>query len=359
MIKSLIIENFQSHKKTKIDFTEGVNAVVGPSGFGKTVILRALLWLITNKPGGDEYRSWWGGDTKVTVMFMLRTGINFQVCREKTNSINKYILTRFNDQEEIIDEQEYTGFGVNVPDPIAQLINMTDVNLQAQLDNPFLLLDTPGEVARYLNRAVKLDDIDTGLSAIGSKYKTTNQSLSFEKNEQEEAERLIKQFDYLPSFHEDIEALEQMEKDKKESFQKMEKLSFLIGRIKKGEEWLQGAPPIKEIKQEIEAIIISNQALHELSKKADKLDDILSEISKQKEKIKESTLLKKAGEAIEVQLKKLPHLKEIQSNIIKLNNIISSVSLEENKIEEGQKELKIMKKEFNDIFPDICPLCGK
>lgn len=359
MIHSLTIENFQSHKKTFIKFTEGVNVIAGPSGYGKTVILRALEWLIDNRPGGDEYRSWWGGDTIVTGVFSLREGILFEVSRIKTNSINKYTLTCFDQDGDISNTQEYTGFGVHVPDPIAEFINMSDVNIQGQLDLPFLLSDTPGEVARQLNKAVRLNDIDTGLSSIGSTYRTANQSLAFEKNEQKECEECLEQFDYLPAFLEDIEELEQIEKDKDANFQKKEKLSFLLKRIEKGEEWMKNAPPIKEIKQEIETLIGIPSRLKEISQKADRLDDLLSEISKQEEKAKQAVLVKKAKQAIEIQLKKIPKLKKLQANIFKLNNIISSIHVLEAKAEVDKRELTRMKKEFAELFPDICPLCGK
>lgn len=359
MIKSLLIENFSSHKKTEINFTEGVNVIAGPTGYGKTVIPRALEWLITNRPGGDEYRSWWGGDTKVTGVFTLQSGIDFQVCREKTNSVNKYTLTCFDKDGDAGATKEYTGFGTHVPDPIAEFINMLDVNFQGQLDLPFLLSDTPGEVARQLNKAVNLDDIDTGLSSIGITYKNANQSLTFEKGEQKECEECLEQFDYLPAFLEDIEALEALEKDKESNSQKMERLSFLIGRIKKGEEWIKNTPPVKEIKRELE-IVMGLLAQHkEVAKKADRLDILLSGISQQKEKVKKAMPAKKAKQAISVQLKKIPRLKEIRYNISKLRIIVSSTHALEAKAEIDKRELTRMKKEFADLFPDVCPLCGK
>ena len=55
MIKSIDIENFQSHKKTRIDFDPGVNVIIGRSDSGKTSILRALNWVINNKPSGEAF----------------------------------------------------------------------------------------------------------------------------------------------------------------------------------------------------------------------------------------------------------------------------------------------------------------
>jgi ABC-type transporter Mla maintaining outer membrane lipid asymmetry ATPase subunit MlaF len=51
-IKKLIIENFQSHKYTEVDFSEGFNIIFGPSDYGKSAIIRALRWVLYNEPGG-------------------------------------------------------------------------------------------------------------------------------------------------------------------------------------------------------------------------------------------------------------------------------------------------------------------
>ena len=37
-IEKVILENFQSHKYTVLDFTKGLNSIVGPTDSGKTAI---------------------------------------------------------------------------------------------------------------------------------------------------------------------------------------------------------------------------------------------------------------------------------------------------------------------------------
>ena len=61
MIQSLQINNFQSHKYSVMELHKGVNVIIGPSDSGKTTILRALRWLVWNRPSGDAFRSDWGG----------------------------------------------------------------------------------------------------------------------------------------------------------------------------------------------------------------------------------------------------------------------------------------------------------
>lgn len=54
-IKSIEIENFQSHKYSKLDFSERLNVIVGPSDNGKSAIIRALKWVLFNEPKGTDF----------------------------------------------------------------------------------------------------------------------------------------------------------------------------------------------------------------------------------------------------------------------------------------------------------------
>ena len=64
MISGLLLKNFQSHKKTILHFHPGVNAIIGKSNSGKTAILRALYWIIYNRPSGISFVSFWNRDKK-------------------------------------------------------------------------------------------------------------------------------------------------------------------------------------------------------------------------------------------------------------------------------------------------------
>ena len=64
MLIQLVIENFQSHEKTALEFCSGINTIVGSSNSGKSAILRALYWVVYNKPGGFGFSSHWNLDKK-------------------------------------------------------------------------------------------------------------------------------------------------------------------------------------------------------------------------------------------------------------------------------------------------------
>jgi len=58
-------------------------------------------------------------------------------------------------------------------------------------------------------------------------------------------------------------------------------------------------------------------------------------------------------------LKAVKKWKKADSDYLGLKFMITSWKKEEIKAEKQLKEIVKMEKEFHDIFPDICPLCGQ
>ncbi|MFW6173626.1 MAG: AAA family ATPase, partial [Elusimicrobiota bacterium] len=141
MIKSLELNNFQSHKNSLLEFDPGVNIIVGNTDSGKSSLIRSLKLVIYNKPSGDSFISHWAKQLNV------KLEVDDHTIQRVKGSSNKYIL----------DDKEFTSFGTTTPDEINQVINMSDVNTQFQLDPAFLLSSTSGEVAQYLNKVANLD----------------------------------------------------------------------------------------------------------------------------------------------------------------------------------------------------------
>lgn len=52
-IKSVELKNFQSHEDTRVEFSDGFNIILGESRQGKTSIMRAIRWVLENKPTGN------------------------------------------------------------------------------------------------------------------------------------------------------------------------------------------------------------------------------------------------------------------------------------------------------------------
>jgi len=198
MLKKLTLLNFQSHRYTEVDFSRGVNVITGSSNVGKTAILRALGWVLTNRPLGDSFIH--KGENTVSVRLEFIHNLTcFQVERTKHGSDNQYrLMEGFHDSS---DGQEksvlFSSFGRDVPEEVSSVLNMSDVNIQGQLTPYFLILDTPGEVALHVNKTTKLDEVDAIISNIRGKLRDTKRILEREKKELETVQGTLKVLDIL------------------------------------------------------------------------------------------------------------------------------------------------------------------
>lgn len=166
MIKNLHVENFQSHENSHVEFAPGVNVVVGTSDGGKSALLRALNWVATNRPTGEAFRSRWGGDTVVTAVLADGGAVE----RLRSDKKNEYRLFADDPQAE---STVLKAVGQDVPAEVAAALRLGDVNIQYQMDSPFLLSRdwSPGRVAEYLNEIVGLDAIDRAQATVDGKLR--------------------------------------------------------------------------------------------------------------------------------------------------------------------------------------------
>jgi exonuclease SbcC len=349
MIQSLEITNFQSHAETELEFNPGVNVIIGSSDSGKTAIIRALRWVIWNRPSGDSIRSHWGGITSVK----LETEDAIIITRSKDKD-DKYISHITGEQD-----LEFKAFGTSVPEEISSLLNINEINLQQQLDSPFLLSETPGEVAKHFNKVAKLDKIDTANQNINGWIRTIKQDIDSGIQYQAKWCVELKKFDHLEKFEAEVEVLEEMDKRYVTALQRQTKLETFISNIKDVNADIKELKPLLELEEPINNILdlINKRAEEDLKEvKLDKLicqvKEIQVEIEQQKELI-----------TIEIPVNNLLKLYEdiniIESQRNLLFKVINNISNIKYNLENTKANHITLLNKFNNLFPDICPLCGQ
>jgi exonuclease SbcC len=155
---AISVENFQSHARSRLELHPGVNVVTGSSDSGKSALVRALVWLVKNRPQGFAFKSTFArrrDATLVRVEFADGTWVE----RERSGDENCYLMS---------GGAELEALRADVPDEVNKALTLEDYNVQGQHDGYFLLQSSAGEVARMLNEVVGLDVIDTTLKRVNS-----------------------------------------------------------------------------------------------------------------------------------------------------------------------------------------------
>lgn len=157
MLESLTVKNFQVHRKTVARFDPRVTTFIGENDAGKSSLLRALRWVCLNKAPTNPMR--FGADF-MSVRLMFDDGQ--KVVRRRDSEGNHYSL----------DGKKFKAFGTEVPEEIAKLLNVGEVNFQKQNDPLFWFASSPGEVSRQLNQIVDLGIIDDAMANIATQVRT-------------------------------------------------------------------------------------------------------------------------------------------------------------------------------------------
>lgn len=177
MIKSLLVRDFQSHQNSELEFVPGVNIVCGLSQSGKTALLRALNWVLNNRPLGDGFiRS---GTKEVSVAVVVRRNKkDLGILRVKGEKDSNYTIVNVSrKKDDPTEDLIFRAFGSDVPKEVKDIFNLSDINIQDQLSPYFLVLDSPGQVALYIRQVSNLEKIDKIISIISGKVRTTSQDM--------------------------------------------------------------------------------------------------------------------------------------------------------------------------------------
>jgi len=344
MIKSVNIQNFQSHKDTSLEFSPGVNIITGTSDSGKSALMRALRWVIENKPTGDGFRSSRGGDTAVQIDFKEGNSVK----RGKTNKENTYQLN---------DSEPHKSVGKEIPKEIEKIINMTDVNVQKQIDRPFLISNTPGEVASHFNEVANLTQIDGGLRNINKWISTINTDIKYNTKSISETQEKLKGFSYLEDLEIDIVKLEKKQELAEEKGKQKKTLEETLVSLTETEDRIKSYANILQAEKTVLEALELDKKITGLKTAKSNLRKIVREINDCSSLIKKQEKYKGGEKLVDEVLVLMDKKKEVKAEMAGLKKIKLLVTTGEESIAKDKKYLKEIQTKLEDNMPDVCPLC--
>jgi len=159
-IQKLVLNNFQQHSHLELNFSPGVNYLVGKTDCGKSTIRRAISFLFFNSPRTDDIRK--EGTKTTSVIVTLDNGTDVE--RVKSASINRYIV-RVPGKEELV----YDSIGSAIPADVKTILQVSTVeidkdelnlNIAEQITLPFLMDKSASFRLKLFNKITGNDVLD-------------------------------------------------------------------------------------------------------------------------------------------------------------------------------------------------------
>jgi len=350
MIHKVRISNFQSHKASELEFVSpGVNVIVGPTDAGKSAIFRAMLWTLFNRPLGDGMRSYWSKKEPTTAEIQFCNGDKLR--RIKGASTNEYW----------IGDTVLKAFGQDPPEDVLALHGLDrQLNVQAQIDPFFLLQSSPGEVATYLNRVARLDDIDKATKALQAQQWRVRHDTSAKEDLKADIESSLEQYADLDQIEAMLKSAEVVADKCHAAQDEHRRLSELLDSIETVGRKIETERRKLAIKPLVERGIETLKAMRSLedqhsvlSSKIESIERFIDAIDGIKAKIGLRDLIDKA-------LQTAGGIEQMQQRIGILSSAVSRIVHCRSALAERKDRLESMRREWHDLLPEgsVCPLCG-
>jgi len=349
LIKSLSIHNFQSHKKTILQFDPGINIIVGDTDSGKTSLLRSIYWARFNRPNGDSYISNWNRDNKNKPIKATSVAIENDSCtikRIKSDSMNGYKIFIPESEEPKILE----AVGMDIPEEIPSILNIDETNIQMQLDSPFLLSKSAGDVAKYFNNIIRLDLIDKVLSKAETKRRENNAEKKQAEISLHDVTSKLENFNYLPKAEELINKIEKIEKRVDGNNESIETINNLKNQIGSYDKIITKNDAILSAVATIKKIDVAQLELKAKENTCQQLSESISDWNANNKKTATVDFIK-----LGTLVNSIDYLRiDIFNRVKKLETItdmVSSYNDNNDTIKESKQEIK----DNMELLPDVCP----
>lgn len=343
MISKVTLHNFQSHPHSVFEFCEGVNALVGLSDAGKSAVLRAIGWVLTNRPSGSGFISHFAQDDTY-----VEVEVNGHVIRRtRGKSTNTYT----------VDGDVLAAVGQTVPPCVTEAFNMNDINIMTQMEGVFLLAMSPGSVAKTLNDACGLSKIDTVQQRAQSATRDLTAEIAGLTKSREMLVASLKELDFVHSLEKDVEQLIQAEKEVMKVSDQCDALAHLLNRIDKLASSINDMP-VDDILCTIDNVERSWDLYQSAKGRVITLRESIDGVHQMQEVLHTCIELCSAEGYIDAVNRSEDNLVKIQGESQALRRLTTSIRECQKRLADAKSFCQQAVDELAANAPDVCPLCG-
>jgi len=335
LIKEIIIKNFEAHKKFRTKLDPHITSFTGATDAGKSTIIRAIQWVVMNRPLGDSFIR----DTNKPAFVGIRTEKG-TVSRKKGKGINQYK----------INGQTFEAFGQNVPDEVTSFLNMQELNFQFQFDAPYWFMISPAEVSKQLNQIVDLEIIDSTLSRLAGKARNGKAEVKVSEERLVQIEAEVGNLSFAKPMFREYDTLEEVETRLNEAQDYFTALNSDISDI---ERYTAKYKTLRGAHSDGEKVAkIADEYLN-LSREVDSLSRSISDLEKSTSEADAELPNLKPLEDIAGQRD------ELQTYCKELLAIVKQLEIEEEMKCPREEKIQSAKKELKKLMGKTCPLCNQ
>jgi len=339
MIESVQLIGFRSYENQTFVFDPGVNVIVGETDHGKSSIIWAFEWVAYNRPVNSRMLR------EDSAEVIVKTSEGDTVSRIKTKTLNEYRL----------NGKSMKAVGASVPDPVQAALRFSGLTIRHQFDGFFLLSDTNGQRAKFINKLVNIEVIDESLSRIASRLKKENDArlnTIYLLNENKEKLNGYKWIDSADGYLAELETLQQTINQTHRNIQILKTTTENIAEIDKK---VAELTPRLQAKDKLASLLVLKESIENRTQKGVRLKQFVLQIrenEKSKERSARIAALKPDLETLKLQQ---TLCEDLTNEIHLLKKMKINIDLTEKTLTKTKEKLAWNKKEFERLAPEICP----
>lgn len=357
MIESLHLYNFEVHQDTLIEFDPGITVIRGSTDQGKSSIRRALTYVAFSRPVQGRAK-----DKSKDSFVAIRCAGTPTITRGRTGGKkgkNYYKI----DSKEIFGEGDdpLKAFKRTVPKEISRILDLSEVNIQEQFKEYYLLQSTAGQVAKTIHKLLGMDLVDKTAKIANSAIIAQGKLLVSRKAQIKSIEADIKKYDYVESLEVELSDMELAIQDYEELEAKAYNLTTLLERCRVLQQRIEATKIPSMVEKEARVLVAEILEINKQQAKYDKLHQTvkaIDEVAKRQKELREwlqveDEAIKLQKEIIDFQTQEVRNqrlaelVKQLQENQEQITNIQKVIRYNTNELVALKKKIK------------ICPVCKK
>lgn len=350
-LEGIDIINFQGHENTTFDFHEGVNALWGKSGNGKSTVLKALEWVENDsiagvsKYGNAPHSHWIKGKTKSgkdKIVGNTEVSIRFtdKHIIKRVKGKDSYYEITYPDGEVL----KLTATGSGSPQQVKEIFDFKEPNFAKQHEGIYLLFDSPGQIAKQLNEIADLTLPTKVLAQIKSEIRSNNSTKDVLEEDISNIIEELKGYEGIEKLEKSLSALEDKEEEVYHLKRELEKIISLQERYESLNNELNSLKGLDKKKELLYDIQSKQQEISTLSDKIISYQSILDDgiyLKQELAKLKNVSEREKSLKEIKAQYDKISAIKTTLNQYLMYKDSATSFH-NQLKTLKGQKELKML-----------------